>query len=546
MAQSYLEEDFFSSNDIVSSLWNKNASQKCCIGLADTLIYENGVPVRWYVTGKAGEVTKKRNVDMDLVSQRWLKIREHYESPVVAIIRQTGGVLKFLNVETWKIFISSKADASVLSVHCFINGDSHQVYRCSFKITDRGGHFVSKLTTSTFNLSSEAPESVVTMYENKMKFAESRAAEIIKIMSAATNTVVKYTELMLQVRILEISIDYVIDKKSQVWMLWASEHTKFVRATSLEQVNLPDVVDGKGRASWMGDKYFEDVRDRELYEEDQRKKHGGGGGGRRSPSGALLDGAGSRSISPGSRATGGAFSPTRSRAPLFSATAPAGVEAMMNTTSPTASHAYQPHPSRDDIHVPLHVATVQVNEAVNAKQTLAARAQRKRVNENESNTATFNVFHAPTASTDITGPFPNPFKCKGDYCSFLLTPAGHLATHPDHAKEHLLQKLFTAKEVEQLRKDRNFSRMMEFESAGPALAELTMRSIILARQERRGLDAVNTSQPWNSYPDSPRAKIKFRPDAPATAHLEAASERSRDQQVIFVCVFCCCRRRYRV
>jgi hypothetical protein len=523
MAHSYLEEEYFTSNDVVSSLWNKNASRRCCIGLADTLIYENGVPVRWYVTGKGGEVTKKRSVDIELISQRWLKIQEHYGSPVVAIIRQTGGVLKFLNAETWKIFISDKADSSVLSVHCFINGENHNIYRCSFRITDRGGHFVKKLTSSAFNLTNEVPDSVVTMYESKMKFAESRAAEIIKIMTAATCTVVDYTELMLQVRVLDISIDFVIDKKSQVWMLWASDRTKFVRSTSLEHVNLPEVVDAKGRASWMGERYFEDIKDRERYEQEQ-KKHGG----RRTPGG---EGA-SRSVSPGSRATGGAFSPTRSRVPMFSATAP--VE-----TPPTSHSAYQPHPSRDDLDVPLHVATAQVNEAVNAKATQLAKAQRKRVNENESSTA-FNVFHAPTGPTDVTGPFPNPFKCKGDYCGFLVTPAGHLAFDPDHAKEHLMQKLFSAKEVEQLRKDRNFSRMMEFESSGPALAEITMRSIILARQERRGLDNVNTSQPWSSYPDSPRAKIKFRPDAPAVAHLEASGEQTKEHQVSYIAGFVHC------
>lgn len=146
------------------------------------------------------------------------------------------------------------------------------------------------------------------------------------------------------------------------------------------------------------------------------------------------------------------------------------------------------------LQVPLHVATAQINEAVNAPTASAAnKSQRKRVNENESNTA-FNVYQQATTATTVTGTFPHPFKCKGDYCSFQITPAGNLAANSDRASEHLVQKLFTAKEIEQLRKDKNYSRMMEFESAGPALAALTMRSILLARQERRGVDNVNTSQ----------------------------------------------------
>lgn len=335
MAQSFLEEEKFSSNDIVSSLWNKNAAERCRIGLADTLVYEDGVPVRWYVTGKTGDVTKKRSVDMDLVSQRWLKIREQYGSPVVAIVRQTGGVLKFLNVEAWKVFISTKADSSVQSVHCFINGENHQVYRSTFRIMDKLGRSNSSLKVSHFELTNEAPDSVVIMYEHKMKYTESRAHEIIRIMGLATSTVQRYVEMMLQVRILSMTIDYVIDKKSQVWMLWAPEAT-FIRATSLEQANLPAIVDAKGRAAWMGEKYFEGKKDQEERDSNEHTRRGG----RRSPT----TGAGGRSPSPNSRTTGG-FSPTRSRAP-FSTVATEG-----SPTSHGPGSIYQPHPSRDDIQV---------------------------------------------------------------------------------------------------------------------------------------------------------------------------------------------------
>ena len=58
------EVEILSPNDVISCLWNKNAAEKCFIGLGDVLIYERGQPLRWYYTGKNGEVLKKRAVDI--------------------------------------------------------------------------------------------------------------------------------------------------------------------------------------------------------------------------------------------------------------------------------------------------------------------------------------------------------------------------------------------------------------------------------------------------------------------------------------------------
>ncbi len=486
--------------------------------MADTLVYENGVPVRWYVTGKSGEVTKKRGVDLALVTQRWLKIREQYDSPVVAIVRQAGGVLKFLNVEAWKIFISEKADASVLSVHCFINGDNHQVFRNKYTVKDQLGRYTCSTHVYSFPLHKEAPDSVVTMYESKVKLVESRANQIKNIMDLATNTVLRYTETMLQVRILDMTVDYVIDKKHQIWMLWAPD-TKFTRATSLKDIEMPNIPDKRGRAGWMGDKYFEDVQDREFLDQTQPISTT-----RPGSSGIMSN------HSPGfdqSSRTTGQFSPQRTRREQLSAS-----YFEPTATSPTPNAAYRSHPVPADRDIHLHVATTQVLEASSASVT--AKPQRKRVNENESSSNNnYNVTQQTVDTTEAAGQFPHPFKCKGDYCNFLVTPAGNLAAH-ETAAEHHYAKLFSAKEIAQLRKDKNFSQMMQFESAGPALAVLTMRSIILARQERRGIDAGDTSQPWNTFPDSPRGKIKFRPDPPAISKLQGGDNsptKSKAEQV---------------
>jgi len=42
--------------------------------IADVLLYDDGVPVRHYVTRKTGKVLKKKAVDMNAVRESWEKI----------------------------------------------------------------------------------------------------------------------------------------------------------------------------------------------------------------------------------------------------------------------------------------------------------------------------------------------------------------------------------------------------------------------------------------------------------------------------------------
>ena len=43
-----------SPNEVLGCLWNRNAREKCRIGLADAIIYEKNIPSMWYFTGKTG------------------------------------------------------------------------------------------------------------------------------------------------------------------------------------------------------------------------------------------------------------------------------------------------------------------------------------------------------------------------------------------------------------------------------------------------------------------------------------------------------------
>jgi pimeloyl-ACP methyl ester carboxylesterase/CheY-like chemotaxis protein len=100
--------------------------------------------------------------------------------------------------------------------------------------------------------------------------------------------------------------------------------------------------------------------------------------------------------------------------------------------------------------------------------------------------------------------FPDPFKCKGDYCKVRLQPLGALYTDPGW-RSHSYEKFFTDKEIAFLRKNKDFNKMMEFGADGPALAVINQKNIMLAREERRGLDDVaDLSKSWDVYPVSPR------------------------------------------
>ena len=79
-------------NDVLTSLWSKDSLAKCKVGIADAVIYDETGPARWYVTGKEGEITKKKTLDFNSVSSRWQKISQHQESKVMSIVRQKGNI----------------------------------------------------------------------------------------------------------------------------------------------------------------------------------------------------------------------------------------------------------------------------------------------------------------------------------------------------------------------------------------------------------------------------------------------------------------------
>lgn len=404
----YIEQ--LTSNEVISALWSNSAVEKCRLGLADSLVYENGLPTRWYLTGSSGEVKLKRTVDMPSLSRRWITISEQLSTNYVAAIRQEGGIVKYLTQDAWESFIAEKKpDPAVRSVHSFLGtGSKSIIYRSNYTFNLRTNRFIT--ATQTFTVPIQDP--MYVSYEDRLQLHESKASSINKVTDLATTTIVRYIEKMLKIQLLEFSVDYVIDKKSQIWMMWSTK-CNFHRGEKALERPLT-------------------ATERSEYVE--------------------VDGAFVKS--------------SEEEAHVLSQ--------QLKDMAQTSYARKEPHAS--------HISAVTTTHSFAPSEVSPVR------NNN----------------------YPNPFKCHGDYCQLDISTVGKLALDPNEASKHMAHKLFTEEEILKLRKDPRFNKMMEFGSSGIGIAEMNMRTIKLARREKRGIQKTTIdSKSWREYPDTTSKIIQF-------------------------------------
>jgi len=515
-----LDVEYLTENEVISCLWSKSAHDKCRVGLADVLLYDAGTPVRWYVTGKTGEVLKKKAVDIPALKQRWEKIASKSESDYICIVRQEKGVLKFLGPDLWEQFIAQKnVDKSVLSLHCFVKGQAMGIFRNRFILTDRLGRF--NTTTHSYPYGKQEfdrtakrgagggdsqplpkiVEPLITVEERDTVFTESRAAAIKNIMDLATNTVVRYLENMLGIKVLELTIDYIVDHQSQLWMLWTSP-AKIVRTTHLANVTVPGLATGDrtGRMAWAGPKYADDMK------------------------GMVLDGR-----APGS-ATIRSRSPTRSPSPNSRRRRD---DESMGATSFQSTESVGSLDARGKILAAR--AGILIDAAVNTVEAGIAKEARATKHLAKKGHGAFAQNVNVIESTNILDPnknqFPDVFKCKGDYCHIQFVSGG-LLQQGNKSEAHTIDKCFTQKELDVLRKHKSYSQMMDFSADGPGLAVITQKSIIQAHADRRGLDASGEDgMSWKRYPVSPRSAMRNNEQDNSAAGKAMAAETKKQEML---------------
>lgn len=369
-------------------------------------------------------------------------------------MRQRGGILKFLREEAWIVFNESMdiIDDSIVSIHCFVASNKHTIYRNTYELKDKSGRAATTTHAYSYTLENQENEAVAIFNEENAVFYESKAHNIRSIMDLATNTVIRYVEAMLNVKVITLAIDYVIDSKSQLWMMWTSE-AKVVQGNQLADIDIRGVVSGDraGRMSWAGPKYFE--------AELELQGRGGSANSQISPP---------RLGSSSKRLTEGSFELREPKADALT----------------TASQ--------------ISTATTKIEDAKSG----TARSKRR---VNEALPSPRNIFSAADNSRQQQSFSTDPFKCKGDYCDVVLKQVGSLSS--DNGREvHIYDKFFTKREIEVLRRDKRFSQMMVYGAVnGPALAAIANSSIILARKERRDFETHKEDETdWKHYPLTPR------------------------------------------
>lgn len=386
-------------------------------------------------------------MDKTAISERWKRIAAQNDTKIVAIVRQKGKVLKFLNEDAWNSFCANfgVADDLILSVHCYIKSNNRTIYRNKYEVKDKTGRFITSTLSYSYKLDDDDSESVYIYHEDVADMHECRASSLKSIMDLATNTVVRYIEAILHVKVISISIDYAIDAKSQLWMLWSSD-VKCISIDQFQSQAIPGVSGGDrtGRMLWAGPKYFEaDPEDRDA----QHRK-----------------------------------SPKRLRSST----------SRDQNKADSQSASYQ-----------LHFAeTVLDDKAKTGGSVKSARKNQGSSNDLDSPRRIFTAI----PECDTSNKYPDPFKCHGDYCSIHTTLMGKLR-YDQAAISHTMDKLFSENEMKILRGNKHYNRMLELATSTPNLASIQMKSIILARQERRNLKTdgdCNESNDWRSYPITPR------------------------------------------
>ena len=483
-----MASEILSANDVISSLWSKNAPEKCRLGLTDTVLYERSAAARWYITGKTGEILKKRTINTKALSDRWKRIASQNNSPVVAIIRQKGNILKFLNEDAWGAFVEGMhvSDDSIISVHCFVKSKKNTIFRNKFELKDKTGRAITTTQSYSIQIDESDPEAVTTFYEDSAVKYECKASNINSIMDLATYTVIRYLEMMLNVKVLHLSVDYVIDAKSQLWMLWTSD-ARIVHSNQLTDVPGLPSGDRSGRMSWAGPKYFE----AKLEGND------------------LVDRSGS---STGTRA----LSPTKSRGQDRDRTPKNKADFSMASAQ-------------------IQAATATLDNAVLDGQSVTSGGMgstqgRRARNSSGPLKSPRNIYSTVESHAPIQSTFPDPFKCRGDYCNVQMRNIGSLATEAS-ARVHMVEKMFSSKELSVLRKNKHYGEMMDFRAVnGPALAALTQKSIILARRERRGLTVEEEdNEDWRVYPVTPRQNSALQLKKDTESLGAGASQADRDE-----------------
>ncbi|CAM9154605.1 unnamed protein product [Discosporangium mesarthrocarpum] len=524
----------------MSQIVRSQGDQRLRLGIPDTILFHDGVVQVWLFTSKTGEVLAKRAVRKAAVKERFLRLSLANPNNLhmrVAMVRFGDGIVRNLGHASFKEMMQKfpPPEPGIMSLQCYIQskGQGGTVYRNSYSVVNDKGLVVTSTNTFTTVHPDQADLPVSTWSNREIKPIKSSAVRINVALDAVTCSIVRFLEQgqKIPTRVLHLECDYVIDEGGQIWLVWTGESTIAVRDAA-QDLRLADVrSEGLyGRGSFLG-------REAALATHSEMGAppvftHKG----RRT---AAVDTTSSklRETSKAIDLAAGAVELPRG----VTGEGPGGiVDAISRAEQREQEGVLVAHRADRGIQeAGMGAGTGGMLKAATASRTVEAPRSTMtvgmRVSEAVANEARG---RAPGGKY-----YPSSFSCMGDYCAVRVLDPREDADHPQRGRQagesilgsgnsgqdlikEVAMRLFSAQELSTLRRDAQFRRQMEEglvmeveaplpggESApdlGKATgagaqgsldpiagglkdrdtqhwAEVITRSILLARQERRGM-----------------------------------------------------------
>lgn len=198
------------------------------------VLFDNGKPSLWLCTSKDGLVTRKQRMQSSSVSSRFRQIMESSKkadepccdgAPVaVAAVRFESGTVQLLRQDTFDLFMErfEGVDTGIRSLHCFVHPRRgvFTVYRNRYVAMGPSGRAVT--SSGCFDLPAFGEsDSAVAVEPDECELRPTGNSTINQLLDLATSNVVQCLNSAVgEAVVREVVIDYVVDSRSQLWMLW--------------------------------------------------------------------------------------------------------------------------------------------------------------------------------------------------------------------------------------------------------------------------------------------------------------------------------------
>ncbi|CAM9193873.1 unnamed protein product, partial [Choristocarpus tenellus] len=255
-------------NTVRSPVWvlahvvSPSGHQQLRLGIPDTVLFQDGAVQAWLFTSKTGEVLAKRSVRKAAVKERFTRLSStNPNNPQrrVATVRFGDGTVRNLGQASFKEMMQKfpPAEPGILAIQCYIQskGLGGTVYRNSYTVVNDKGLVVTSTSSFTTLHSNQFDLPISSWSNSDVNLVKSNAVRINVALDSVTQSIVKFLEAgqKAPTRILHMDCDYVIDEAGQIWLVWVGD-TTIALGDAAQDLRLADVrKEGLyGRGTFLG------------------------------------------------------------------------------------------------------------------------------------------------------------------------------------------------------------------------------------------------------------------------------------------------------